>query len=88
VPEDALGEFMARSDHNPIMIFIIILIVCLLGIAGFFVYHGSENVVRRRGTKRGRSRYSYPAEQEMNIRSIEFTQIAPTEDQFEDDEPL
>jgi hypothetical protein len=84
--ENALKQFKKRGHHSPFMIFMVFLIASMAGIIGLFVQHG---MVGNRPRRRGR-RQRYPAETEMNIRSIEFTQ-APVEDDDDDedeDEPF
>jgi hypothetical protein len=82
IPQNALTEFEQRGDHSIVMVFVLLLIFAMVGVVGFFVYHGSQGGRRRRGTgKRGR----YPAEQEMNISSIEFSPVGYADD---DDEPF
>jgi hypothetical protein len=85
IAENALTEFHKRGHHHsPFMVFIAFMIASMAGCVGIFVYHGSYQG-RRRSRGRGR-RGRYPAEQDFNVGSIEFTQ-APVEDN-DDDDPL
>jgi hypothetical protein len=59
-------------------------IACMAGIVGLCVQHGFHNSKRSFG--RGRRGRGYPAEQDFNVGSIEFTR-APVEDN-DDDESL
>jgi hypothetical protein len=83
IAENALTEFKNQGGHHsPFMIFIVFFIASMAGMVGLLVQHGMHGSGRR--SRRGR-RSRYPAEQEMNISSIEFTQ-APVEDEDDDDD--
>jgi hypothetical protein len=85
IPENALTEFRKQGHHHsPFMVFIVFLIACMAGIIGLCVQHGFHD--SRRSFGRGRRGRGYPAEQDFNVGSIEFTQ-APIEDN-DDDESL